>query len=255
MTPTPPSNSWFSPVGINSQARLRLFCLPFAGEGASLFRQWQAALGPRFEVIPVQLPGRENRLLEPAYTDLLELVKALAEAILPYLDKPYAFFGHSLGALISFELAQRLAYEYDLPPEALLVSGCRSPRLVNPYPAIYKLPEGEFLAELQQRYGRLPLELVSNPQLLQIFLPILRADLALVETYTYQAKPALPCPIAGYCGSEDRVASYYDLAKWQDYSQARFSLHTIAGDHFFVRANSAALLEAVKTDLLESGLI
>jgi medium-chain acyl-[acyl-carrier-protein] hydrolase len=248
-------NNWLSPFTANPQARLRLFCLPFAGEGASLFRQWQVLLGPQFEIVRVQLPGRENRLPEPAYIDLSELVRVLSEILLPLLNKPYAIFGHSMGALIGFELAQRLTGEYDLPPEALLVGGCRAPHLVNPYPAIYNLPESEFLAEFQQRYGPLPLQLINNPELLRIFLPILRADLALVETYSYQAKPALSCPILAYCGAEDRVAAYFDMAAWQDYNQARFKLQKLAGGHFFIKTNPPALLKAVKTDLFELGLI
>ncbi len=175
---------WLRSPKPNPQASLRLFCFPYVGGGALIFRTWPNSLPATAEVCPVELPGRGTRLKETPFTRLLPLVQALAQALLPHLDKPFAFFGHSMGALISFELTRQLRRLYGLVPLHLFVSAHRAPQLPDPDPPIHTLPEAEFMEELRCLNGT-PKEVLEQPELMELMLPILRADFALCETYIY----------------------------------------------------------------------
>src|SRR6266480_2306887 len=198
MVMTTKASSWFQHWQRKPQARIRLFCFPYAGGGASLFRTWSEHLPEDIEVCPVQLPGREDRLLERPFSDLPSLVDALAPALLPYLDMPYAFFGHSMGSLISFELARYLRQmEYSHMPVHLFVSGHSAPQIPDPNPPSYHLPEPEFIEELRHLRGTSE-ELLQNAEFLQLLIPLLRADFALCETYKYIHDKPLPFAISAF---------------------------------------------------------
>ena len=242
-------DSWIPFRKPRLEARLRLFCFPYAGAGALIFRNWSESLPADVEVCPVQLPGRGTRLTERPFTQLSPLVEALAQGLVPLLDRPFAFFGHSLGALISFELARRVRRRYGLHPVRLFVSAGRAPQIPNRGPPIHVLPEKEFLAELRRLNGT-PGELLDHQELMEIMLPILRADFALYETYVYSNEPPLNCPISAFGGLQDRRVNDSDLEAWCAQTSVSFSLRMFPGDHFFL--TQPLLLRVLSKELQQS---
>lgn len=230
-------------------ARLRLFCFPFAGGSALTYRDWAQDLPASIEVCPIQLPGRGNRSLETPCTRLAPLVRDLTSALCSYLDRPFTFFGHSLGALISFEVALRLRAQVELSPVHLFVSGCRAPHLPSSSRPIHALPDAEFVEEIR-RLGGTPNEVLQNADIMQLLLPMLRADFAAYETYTYEAAQPLDCPISALGGWHDRETTQDELAAWQDHTGAQFQLHMFPGDHFFLRHARVPILQLLSRHLV-----
>jgi medium-chain acyl-[acyl-carrier-protein] hydrolase len=239
---------WLAYRKPNAQAKLRLFCFPYAGGAAMIFRTWQDNLPKTVEVCPVELPGRGMRLLETPFTQLLPLVEAIAHAFLPYLDRPFAFFGHSMGGLVSFELARQFRREYNLCPVHLFVSGHRAPQLLDPDSPIHALPKPALVERLRRLNGT-PKVVLDNADLMQVLLPVLRADFAVCETYTYTAEPPLQCPITAFGGLRDHLASHEDLEAWRAQTSTSFSLYMLPGDHFFVQTAQLLLLQALSREL------
>jgi medium-chain acyl-[acyl-carrier-protein] hydrolase len=242
---------WIKRSGRDRQTCFRLFCFPYAGGGASFFRTWPERLPPDIEVCAVQLPGREDRFKETPFTELSALIDALAEVLYPYLDFPFAFFGHSLGALISFELTRRLRRQKAPCPGHLFVSGSRAPQLPDPDPPIHHLPDAEFIEELG-RFNGTPKAVLDNPELMEVFLPLLRSDIRLCETYVYDHEAPLDCPISAFGGLKDEEVSREELAAWCDQTRVRFNIQMFPGDHFFLNGKeSNGLLEVISKDISE----
>jgi medium-chain acyl-[acyl-carrier-protein] hydrolase len=241
-------NNWLICGKPPTQARLRLFCFPYAGGSASIYSGWSKSLPETVEVCAVQLPGRGSRLLEKAMSRMPELVEAVAQALRPQLDKPFAFFGHSMGATISFELARRLRQEGQAEPVHLFVSGSRAPQARNREPATYDLPEAEFMDELRRLKGT-PAEVLEHPELMSLMMPVLRADFALIQTYAYKAAAPLSCPITAFGGLQDEAVSERQLQAWQAQTSAQFSLEMIEGDHFFIHSSQKRLLASLAKEL------
>lgn len=225
-------DSWLICPKPNPDAQIRLFCFPYAGGSANIFRRWSNHLPNTIEVCAVELPGRGMRIKLPPFTQLEPLITELASVLKPKLDKPFAFFGHSMGGLVSFELALLLRKKYGINPNHLFVSAHRAPQLVDPKPPIHNLPEAEFIAELRRLNGT-PQTLLENEELMQLFLPILRADFAVLETYVYTQQAPLNIPITAFGGLEDQEVSRDQIQAWQEQTSASFALHMFPGDHFF----------------------
>ena len=242
---TPP---WLFCHQPRATARLRLFCFPYAGGGASLYRTWAKRLASSIEVCPVQLPGRENKLGEQPFTRLQPLVEAIADALFPLLDTPFAFFGHSMGAIISFELARQLRRDRGLEPEHLFVSGHRAPHLPSLEPPTFELPEPELVEELRRLNGT-PQAALEHPELLELMLPVLRADMAVCQTYEYGDEPALRCPITAIGGLEDVDVSRQRLEAWREHTAAAFKLRMLPGDHFFLHSQQFELLRIISREI------
>ena len=241
---------WFTSPRPNPRALLRLFCFPYAGGGAAIYRVWPHSLPSEVEVCVTHLPGRGTRLREQPFTSLDALVEAAAEAIAPLLDKPFAFFGHSMGAMISFELARRLR-EQDRPqPAYLFISGRRAPHLPNHDPITYNLPEVELVRELRRLNGT-PREVLEHPELMELMIPLLRADFSVVETYVYRPGVPLDCPLTVFGGLEDSDVSREQLEAWREHITGKFALRMLPGDHFFLNDAQAQplLLSALARDL------
>ena len=196
------------------------------------------------EVVPALLPGRELRLREPAATRLEPLLDSLTREIVPYLDRPFAFFGHSMGAIISFELARRLRWERRLEPEHVFVSGRRAPQLPEQDPDIHLLPEREFLAEVEQLKGT-PKELLEHSELMQLLIPLLRADFSVCHTYPYFPSAPLNCPITAIGGLEDDTTTREQIEAWREQTTGAFRVHMLDGDHFFINQQQTAILSIV----------
>lgn len=232
----------------NPQARLRLFCFPYAGGEALIFRNWAESLPSSVDVYAVQLPGRGGRMTEPLFTSLPPLIGVTVQALLPHLDKPFAFFGHSMGALISFELARLLSREKGRQPAHLFVSGRRAPQLADKERITYNLPKQEFIEELRRLKGT-PDEVIEQPELMEVMLPIVRADFKLCQTYVYSPGPPLSCPITAFGGLEDKEVTREHLEAWREQSSATFSLRMLPGDHFFLRESESMLLTILSREL------
>ena len=240
---------WIKRNGQEPQAGFRLFCFPFAGGGASFFRTWPQRLPPDIEVCAIQLPGREDRFLEPPFDRLSSLIDALADFLYPYLDFPFAFFGHSLGSLISFELARRLRRQEAPCPLQLFVSGSRAPQIPNLDPPIHKLPDTEFIEAMRSFKGT-PKAVLDHPEFMEVFSPLLRSDMRLCETYVYDHEAPLDCPISAFGGLEDEEVSREELAGWSEQTRSRFKMHMFPGDHFFLNGKEGNdLLETITKDI------
>lgn len=248
MTITQP-NSWITTPKPNPNAKLRLFCLPYAGGSALIYRPWAVTLPHEIEVCPIELPGRGLRMREPTMDQLGELVGAIATALKPYFDKPFAFFGHSMGALLSFELAQLLQRQY---PQSqllhLLVSGCRAPHILRPNPLMHTLSDPE-LRETLRRLNGTPTEVLENEELMHLLLPTIRTDLRALETYRYSPNTPLTCPITTLGGIQDPEVSLDALEAWREHTVGLFSIRLFPGDHFFVHTQQAQLLQFISHEL------
>lgn len=242
-----PNDSWIKGFVSNQQVHFRLFCFPYAGGGASSFRLWPNALPPGVNVCPVQLPGRENRLGEAPFTRLEPLVQTLDRLLRPYLDRPFAFFGHSMGALIAFELAHRLG-QNTLGPIRLFVSGHSAPQIPRRRPPIHQLPDSE-LVEALRDFGGTPEAVLQHPELMELLLPTLRADFSVVETYVYSPHEPLACPISVFGGLQDSEVSRDDLNVWCDQTRSSCTVRMFPGNHFFLHGAQDLLLRAVAQDL------
>ena len=231
----------------NRRAGVRLFCFPYAGGGDFIFRSWQRILSDAIEVCPVQLPGRGSRIAEPPLTEINQLIPLASEALVPHLDKPFALFGHSMGALIAFELAHYLRREYGAQPVHLFASGRCSPQTMSE-PIDLKQFDSE-LPEMLRRYNGTPAEALENPELMELVLPVLRADLALCKSYRYTPKPPFSFPITAFGGLDDHGVTRPCIESWREHTTGTFALRMLPGDHFFLKASRLPLLEAISKEL------
>ncbi|HVF55939.1 MAG TPA: alpha/beta fold hydrolase [Pyrinomonadaceae bacterium] len=239
---------WLACPKPNPRAGLRLFCFPYAGGTATIFHQWQSDLPPSVEVCPVQLPGRGKRMQEKPFTDLFSLVEATATALRPFLDKPFAFFGHSMGGLISFELARHLRRERAPAPTRLFISGRRAPQVESESAPTHDLPESEFVEEVRKLAGT-PAEVLEHPELRHLMLPLLRADFSVCETYRYTAEPPLDCPISVFGGLYDRDVQRKHLEPWGGQTTRPVTVRMLPGDHFFINTQQPLLMRVLGQEL------
>jgi len=246
------ANPWFPNVRFNPRAALRLFAFPYAGGSTAIYRNWRKALPDDVDLCPVQLPGRGSRMREECYKRIPALVESLAEVLRPYLDRPFAFFGHSMGAVIGFELARHLRESHSLEPAHLFVSGRRAPRVTGERLHTYALPEAEFIAELQRLNGT-PSDVLLHAELMQVMLPLLRADFELIQTYEYVPGPPLDCPVSAFGGLQDYEVEREMLEAWREQTEGPFSLHMLPGDHFFLHAAGQQLLRLLAQKLYPHG--
>ncbi|SDN02899.1 thioesterase II family protein [Ensifer sp. YR511] len=240
---------WLSYVTRRENARLRLFCLPFAGGGAEFYRDWATMLLDDVEIWPVQLPGRSTRMREPAIDDMALLVSMLSDAIAPYLsDTPFVFFGHSMGALISYELTHRLRAMGLPTPIALVLSGRSAPS--HPIGRHkHMLPDQDLIEELK-RFDGTPREVLDAPEFLALVLPVLRNDLKLLETYAFDVnRTPLNIPLFVSGGDADGLVSVESLAGWSEVSTGQTEARIWEGGHFFLTKRKDAFLSALSSTL------
>jgi medium-chain acyl-[acyl-carrier-protein] hydrolase len=244
------TDAWFQLGPTGDRVELKMFCFPYAGGTALIFKKWTDFLPSGVQVVAVELPGRGARLREPPFVSLPALIDELKEVTRPLLDKPFVFFGHSMGAIIAFELARALGRKYGHQPQALFVAGCRAPQVPNRKPITYNLPHEEFMEELVKLDGT-PKEVIEHTELMEFMTPLLRADFQLVQTYEYLAGAPLQCPITAYGGLQDFGTPPDDLLLWKELSSSGFASHMLPGDHFFIRSSQAQLLRLLARELHE----
>ncbi|MGB9180699.1 MAG: thioesterase II family protein [Pyrinomonadaceae bacterium] len=248
MSRTSAADSWIISFKSNPKASARLFCFPYAGGGASIFSSWSENLPQSVEVCCFNLPGRGGRLREPPIQRLEIMVREMGQALRPYLDKPFAFFGHSMGALLCFELTRYLRREQCPQPLHLFISSRWAPQIPDPRPPLHNLPEEEFIAELRRLNGT-PVEILEHAELMELVLPVLRADFAAVETYRYAPEPPLNCPITAFGGLQDTEIGREELAAWREQTIAAFMLRLLPGDHFYLHSSRQLLLHLLAQEL------
>jgi surfactin synthase thioesterase subunit len=242
------ARDWILVQRSRATPKFRLLCFPYAGGGATIFHGWGDRLPAEVEVLAVRLPGRETRLREPLLTHMPVLIDALLAVLEPELQGTYGLFGHSLGGRIAFELARALSHKGIHPPAHLWISGSRAPQLPPRRNPIHELPEAEFIAELR-RYEATPAEVFADPELLEIYLPILRADFALHDTHEHRPGPPLRVPISAFGGVDDPYVLPADLDAWSEHTSARFDVQAFPGGHFFLRGSRTLLLDRLSRDL------
>jgi surfactin synthase thioesterase subunit len=242
-------DSWFVNHYPDQAATLRLFCFPYAGGSAAIFRDWVDARPANLEIWAIEYPGRGLRRGETPARTLRPLAQEISGAIRPYLDRPFAFFGHSMGALVGFEVIRELKITSGPEPVGFFVSGCRGPKVVRTRRLTYDLPAEEFVEELRL-LGGTPEEILADGELLRYLMPTLRADFEASETYHYRDGLRISCPVFAYGGMQDIEVAREELAAWQDVCGPLFQLRMFPGDHFFIHTAQSTLLRVLWRDLM-----
>jgi len=238
-------SEWLFAYSSARPSRLRLICFPPAGMGPVVFKNWAAELPPGVSLCAVHLPGRTARFREPAMTSVPELVDAITRAIAQLPELPFAFFGHSMGAILAEEVTRRLM-ELSLPiPRHLIVSGRRPPSLPDPNPPIGGLSDAAFVDEIGRRYDGIPREILANPDVLELLLPSLRADIVALEKFQPGPQPPLPIPVSAFGGDSDPMTPPADLKAWEKETQAAFELRIFPGGHFYLDAQRKAVISEI----------
>ncbi|HIK06555.1 MAG TPA: thioesterase [Trichormus sp. M33_DOE_039] len=255
MTVTKEINTWIISPKPNPKAEIRFFCFPYAGGGTSIFRDWVNSLPTNLELCHVQLPGHDSRIKEKPFSHLTPLIETMVSGLLPYLDRPFVFYGHSMGALLCFETARQLRKLHNLQPEHLFVSGSRAPQRPSFLKPTHHLPDNLFINEINRRYKAIPNEILNNQEIMELFLPILKADFSIIETYEYIPDLPLDCPISAFGGLQDEMVNIEDIAAWQEQTSGKFILRMIEGEHFFINHKKQELLTVISEKIRENSKI
>ena len=213
-----------------------------------LFHHWRDKLPPHIELWVARLPGRGERASEPPLKRMGPLVQEMSEALAPFTKEPFALFGHSMGASIAFETARLVRRNYGAQPIRLLVSSCQAPQRLHFALPTYDLPDAEFIERLRGLNGT-PQPLFDDPRLLLMMLPMIRADVELLQTYEYLADAPLDCPITVFGGLRDEVVNLGGLMAWRQQTTAKSILHLLPGDHFFLNSHLPQFLDLIATEL------
>lgn len=242
--------TWFHCRIPRPQATVRLYCLPYAGGAASTFHAWPAALGPDVEVQAVLLPGREQRFGEDPRLDW----DVLAHAIAAHADGPFALYGHSLGAIDAFEVVRRLVRTGGPLPVRLYAGACTAPHLPRrgPFAGLSRSDDEEFLRRLSAG-GGVPAAVLAQPELVELLLPLLRADFLRLDDYICVPGPPLAVPIVAFAGRADTLVARDGVEAWAAHTAAGFRLSEVDGGHFFLRDTPASLMDALGADLRTTG--
>lgn len=243
------ANAWFVCTQANPEADTRLFLFPYAGGGPAVFRKWSAKPLNHTEAWIAHYPGRGSRHSESPVKQITTLAERLSQAIQPLLDKPFALFGHSLGGLVAFELARYLR-KGNLPqPTVLFVSACGAPHLPDPHPPIHTLPGSEFTEALKELNG-IPSELFHQSNVMELLVPILRADLEAIESYLYTPnEPPLNCTIIAFGGLDDPRVSRERLEGWISHTDSSFKSQYFPGDHFFINTARESIMASITAEI------
>ncbi|HZN76751.1 MAG TPA: alpha/beta fold hydrolase [Micromonosporaceae bacterium] len=233
----------------NPGATIRLLCVPHAGGGASVFNGWPRDLGPRVELCAIQLPGRESRITQPPFRDLATLTPVLGRTVAPLTDRPFAMFGHSMGALVSFELARWLRARGLPGPVHIFASSRPAPHLPLARPGAHLLSDDRLVDRVHQMGGT-PAELLADSRFRRLLLPLLRADIAVNDGYVYRPEPPLDCPITACGGRDDMDVDERSLAAWGEHTTGEFRLSKFDGGHFYLQDSRTALLRLLRDVLV-----
>lgn len=238
-------SGWIECLREDARSEMQLLLFHYAGASANVFRPWLEDIALAADVAVVQLPGRERRSAEPFLTNVEDVVEQSLALIRPLLDRPTIFFGHSIGALIAFEIIRRLQAEGQALPSHFVVSGRRAPQLASSAMPMHLLPDAEFIERLKH-YDGTPDAILRDPGLMAYFLPRLRADFAISETYRYKEGPLLTCPVTVLAGDQDQEAPLASVYEWRYQTSSEFRFFRLKGGHFFINSDRQAVMDVIK---------
>jgi len=228
------SNSWVVRFRVVSAPKVRLFCFPYAGGSSTIFARWHSVLPSDVELCAIELPGHGTRMRERAFaTDFVRLVEDLSVALERWTDVPFLFFGHSLGAVLAFACARSLRRRSAAIPVHLFASARRAPHAPNRDSSEARMTDSQLVESIRQRGGTPP-EILAEPELMNLLLPVIRADFCLLASYVYSEETPLDCPITTFGGTRDERATRHDLLDWRVHSSSSFGVEMFEGGHFFV---------------------
>lgn len=242
------TTAWIKIYGGTQQPQFRLICFPYAGGGASIYGGWSKFLPDSFQICALQLPGREDRISEKPIDAMDDLIQAFHLSISSLLKQPFAFFGHSMGALIAYEYSLYLDDKHGIAPNHLFVSARRPPQIPNTRSPIHRQGKEEFLRSVK-RLGGTPDELLNHEEMLALMIPLLRSDFALSENYQPNPVRHLRCPITVFGGDTDSEAPVGDLERWKEISIGSFRKQIYSGGHFFIHSMYEEMIRQIVTDL------
>jgi surfactin synthase thioesterase subunit len=242
--------AWLRSFRDHPEARVRLVCLPHAGGSASFFLPLARALPSSVAVVAVQYPGRQDRFREPPIADVGELAGRIADALRAAPKLPTALFGHSMGAVVGFEVARRLEREAVLAPVALFASGSPAPSRVRPTRALHRA-SGDAIVEELVRLGGTHAELLESDELRRVFLQPVRADLEAIETYVHEPEPRLGCTVTALVGDRDPMTDVEEAAAWAECAEGRFAVHVFSGGHFYLQDDMQRVASVLEAELLK----
>lgn len=236
------SSSWFRRYRPLVQPGSRLVCFPHAGGSASFFRSWSSRLPDDVEVLAVQYPGRQDRLREPCIERMDDLAEEVTGALLPFLDRPYALFGHSMGASVAHEVAARLENRHGHPPQVLFVSGRLPPRHQQPQDRYF---DDEAILDDVRTLDPAHLTVLDDPDMRDLVLPVIRADYQLVDSYRPSPASRVGVPVVAYAGTDDSSVPVWQVGAWSDITTSTFEMAVFPGSHFYLRSGEAALVDDI----------
>lgn len=237
-------NTWYRIFKPNPKAKIRLFCFHHSGGAASSYYRWIEHISPSIELIAIQLPGREDRFSEPLINKLEDIIAPLIEGFHTYKEKPFFAFGHSLGALVSFEFLSAIRKYYSILPHYLVVSAARAPHLTYKRPALSQL-DNESLIKKIKSYNGIDDSIINNNDLLSLFLPIIRSDFKLLDNYQYKSTNPLLCDILALAGLDDQTVNCEDIRAWSLYTKNNFNYLSFPGEHFFLRKHQPKIIQII----------
>jgi medium-chain acyl-[acyl-carrier-protein] hydrolase len=234
---------------IQPQAKIQLFCFPYAGGGISSYLPWQKALGADIQVACFQLPGRGSRLFEPCIDSFQELIETLTSLVITHANRPYLFFGHSFGGLMAFEVTRALRKRQKTLPKHLIISACEAPHSRSQSKRLHELNDTDLKQALAQLNGT-PTDVLENTELMRLLLPGIRSDFRLNAEYSYHFEPPLNLPLTVLTGQEDTHVHPQKLNRWQEQTSAEYKKHTILGNHFFIDTQREAVINLINNLLV-----
>ena len=252
LSPAPAAAPWLVNIGHQPRAAMRLFCIPYAGGSSSAFSAWRPLLPASIDLWAVELPGRGSRWEEAPCGSIEEIRDKLGPILLEHIDRPFALFGHSMGALLAFELGLWLRARNARPPSRLILSGCNPPHYRDNGPPESSLSDKEILDRIASLDGT-PREILNSPDMLALVLPALRADFGACDRYIAAPSKPFDSPISVFIGRSDRGIVRHHLGEWQRYTSLAVDVRMFAGGHFFIKESEAHVLNAVAEGLSGAG--
>ncbi len=235
--------SWLCALG-PARGRVRLVCFPYAGGSPSVFHGWRQTLPEEVSLYGVHLPGRSRRIVEKPVETVEEMVDATVQALNPHLSAPLVFFGHSMGAVLAFEVARMLRRRAGIEPAHLILAGYVAPQLPRTNVVRRDLSDSALKDKLRE-LGGTPPEILDDPRMMDMLLPSLRADFNAIGAYQFRPEPPLSCPITTIAGDADTHCSPAEIEQWRVQTRGEFTTHVLHGGHFFIQSAAAPLQEII----------